>query len=150
MMVSFGVNWDWRALQFLINRFVEFSLSNGWHHHMWPFELLNLRCAGESYDIAKWIGKVLHKSLVIDVRILINFLIRGVIVVRDLWHWLAFPVQILFVLVIIYVNGKLLLVRDYAEGSWFNELGVGPEFRTMLMLSAYLNTYVAGKGTTRF
>jgi hypothetical protein len=109
-----------------------------------------LRCAGESYDIAEWIGKVLHKSLVIDVRILINFLIRGVIVVRDLWHCLAFPVQILFVLVIINVNGKLLLVRDDAEGSWLNEIGVGPEFRTMLMLSAYLNTYVAGKGTTRF
>ena len=46
-----------------------------------------MRGAGEADDIAKRIGKVLHKSLVIDVRILINFLIRGVIVVvRDLWH----------------------------------------------------------------
>ena len=149
-MVSFGVKWNWRALQLLINRFVEFSLSNCWHHGIWPFELLDLRCAGETDDIGKWIGKVFHKSLVIDVRILINFLIRGVIVVRDIRHWLTFPVQIFFFLVIIYVNGELLLVRDDAERSWLNELGVGPEFRTMLMLSAYLNTYAARKGTARF
>lgn len=149
-MVSFGVMWNRWALQLLMNRLVEFPLSNCWHHCSWPFELLDLRCAGETDDIGKWIRKVFHKSLVIDVRILINFLIRGVIVVRDIWHWLTFPLQILFFLVIIYVNGKLLLVRDDAERSWLNELGVGPEFRTMLMLSAYLNTYVARKGTTRF
>ena len=41
-------------------------------------------------------------------------------------------------------------MRDYAESSWPHELGVGPEFRTILMLSALLNTYVAEKGTAHF
>jgi len=131
-MICFRVKWNWRALQVLICRFVEFLLSNGWHHHSWPFELLDLRCAGETDDIIERIGKVLHKFVVIDVRILINFLIRGVIViVRDLWYWLTFPVQILFILVIIYVNRKLLLMRYYAKRSWLHKLGVGPEFRTI-------------------
>ena len=150
-MESLWVKWHWRALQIFIHRFVEFCLSNGCHHHSWPFKLLDLWCAGETNYVALRIGKVLHELLIIDVWVLINFLIRGVIVIiSDLWYWLTFPDQIAFFLIIIYVNGKLLLVRDYAERSWLHELGVGPEFWTILILRAYLNTYVAGKGIARF